>query len=140
MKNWTALSIFLSIVLFSFSSNGQNNQWIEYQNKTWLQIDSNQITTANLTYVTLEGCIDLLGSYRTQKSYTDSLIPAYKTETGSLKKQVSIHEEKDEANEQNTKFLEKSLKREKRKVVGGKILITIFAVSTIVFGTLYITK
>lgn len=140
MKNWTALSIFLSIVLFSFSSNGQNSQWIEYQNKTWLQIDSSQITTANLTYVTLEGCIDLLGSYRTQKSYTDSLIPAYKAETGSLKNQLSIYEEKDEANEQNTKFLEKSLKREKGKVVGGKILITIFAVSTIVLGTLYITK
>lgn len=140
MKNWTALSIFLSIILFSFSSNGQNNQWIEYQNKTWLQIDSSQITTANLTYVTLEGCIDLLGSYRTQKSYTDSLIPAYKIEAGSLKNQISIHEEKDEANKQNISFLEKSLKKEKRKVVGGKVLITIFAVSTIVLGTLYITK
>lgn len=103
-------------------------------------MDSSQISNSNATRAALEGCVEVVEAYRSTKVYTDSLIPAYKAEIGSLKNQVSIHEEKDEANEQNTKFLEKSLKREKRKVVGGKILITIFAVSTAVIGTLYIIK
>lgn len=140
MKNWTALSTFLLIVLFSFSSNGQNNQWIEYQNKTWLQIDSNQITTANLTYVTLEGCIDLLGSYRTQKSYTDSLIPAYKVEIGSLKNQIVLYEEKDTVNQQNIDFLKKSLKVQKRKNVGNSIIMFTFVGLSAVTTVLYLTK
>lgn len=103
-------------------------------------MDSSQVSNSNATRAALEGCVDVVNAYKEVKGIADSTVSAYKAETGSLKNQLAIHEEKDEANEQNTKFLEKSLKREKRKVVGGKILITIFAVSTIVFGTLYITK
>lgn len=103
-------------------------------------MDSSQLSNANATRATLEGCLEVVDSYRVVKDNADSTINSLKEHNKSLEKQIDIHEEKDEANEQNTKFLEKSLKREKGKVVGGKILITIFAVSTIVLGTLYITK
>jgi hypothetical protein len=128
------------IVLFPYFSVGQNNQWIEYQNKTWLQVDSSQITTANLTHATLKGCIDVVESYRTQKTYTDSLVPALKATNGSLRNQISIYQEVDNSKDQNIKFLEKSLKKEKRKVVGGKIITAIFVISSATLAVLYITK
>lgn len=140
MKNWIVLSTFLLIVLFPYFSVGQNNQWIEYQNKTWLQVDSSQITTANLTHATLKGCIDVVESYRTQKTYTDSLVPALKATNGSLRNQISIYQEVDNSKDQNIKFLEKSLKKEKRKVVGGKIITAIFVISSATLAVLYITK
>lgn len=103
-------------------------------------MDSSQLSNANATRATLEGCLEVVDSYRTQKTYTDSLIPTLKASSGMLKNQLSIYQEIQNSNEQNISFLEKSLKKEKRKKVGNQILFYTFAVSSALLTVLYLTK
>lgn len=140
MKKWTVLSIFLWIVLQSTSVFGQSWLLLEYQNRQYIQVDSFQLANANATKVTLDGCLDLVNVYKKNTAIADTTIEKLSAANSSKDTVITYLTRKDTVNQQNTKFLEKSLRKEKRKVVGGKVLITIFAVSTIVFGTMYITK
>lgn len=106
----------------------------------YIKTDSARIVHANITKITLTGCLDLVESYQTAKAYTDSLIPALKASNGSLRNQIAIHTEKDTVNQENIAFLEKSLKVQKRKNVGNTILLTTFAISSAALMLLYLTK
>lgn len=113
---------------------------MEYKKTLYVKTSPQRLVNVNITKETLTGALDLIGSYRKQKTYTDSLIPALKASNGSLKNQIAIHIEKDTVNQENIAFLEKNLKVQKRKNVGNTILLTTFAISSAALMLLYLTK
>lgn len=107
-------------------------------------MDSSQVSNSNATRAALEGCLDVVDSYRVVKDNADSTINALKKHNKSLENQIDIHEKKDvqeEASiEEKNIIIKKAEKKAKLKKIGNSILFSTFAVGSAVLMVLYLTK
>lgn len=116
MLNKTALWLFLTIAGLPSLSSGQDS--------LLLRISPLQVQVINGTYIYARECQEIKQELLVQAAMADTIIQGYKAEVGALRQQISALKEKDVVREDNIKFLEKSLKKEKRRKIGNKILLS----------------